>query len=75
MKQRKLQQLCEEILLGCCLAQVMASADIRPSYISRTWEHLYNRTQAASSDNYSTRRMLHAYLQLPDWSLANHGVI
>ena len=34
MKQRKLQQLCEEILLGCCLAQVMAAADISPSYIS-----------------------------------------
>ena len=51
--------LCEETLLGCCLVQViLAAADNQreASYISCTWEHLYNCTLPAC-DNYSTRRM------------------
>ena len=79
MKQRKLQQLCEEILLGCCLAQVMAAADISPSYISpvpgNTCTIVLRPHPAIITPHGGCYMRISSCLTKPGWCLANHGVI
>ena len=79
MKQRKLQQqLCEEILLGCCLAQVMAAADIRAlvylSYLGTLVQSYSGRIQQAIITPHGGCNMrISSHLARPGWCLANHG--